>query len=189
MVGTYREEVLIQWVGVGSASICLVALQREHEELAQKRAAANDGTDDPARTAAAAAAASAAARQELASAGGAPALQVQVIDGRIVVNESSLTAAASTREDTGAYRRVEESASRLNSRSYSNWTKAERWTPADTALWYKALKQFGSDFGLIQRLFPSRTRRQVKSKFRAEEKLHPRRIASALNYRTDGQAP
>jgi len=50
----------------------------------------------------------------------------------------------------------------------------------------QALQQFGTDFELIQNLFPGRTRRQVKAKFKNEEKLNPVRLADALGHKTQG---
>jgi len=124
----------------------------------------------------------------LAALGGL-APQVQVVNGRIVVNEQSLTVAAPAGGDAaaaagGALRRVEESGAKLNSATYSNRTKPERWSTADTGLFYRALAQFGTDFSLIERLFPGRTRRQIKSKFNAEERADPRRIEAALRDRS-----
>jgi transcription factor TFIIIB component B'' len=50
----------------------------------------------------------------------------------------------------------------------------------------QALQLFGTDFELIQNLFPGRTRRQVKAKFKNEEKLNPVRLADALGRKTQG---
>ena len=47
--------------------------------------------------------------------------------------------------------RVEESGVKLNSATYSNYTKAEKWTREDTDFFYEALRQFGTDFALLQR--------------------------------------
>lgn len=65
--------------------------------------------------------------------------QVQVVNGRIVINQQSLVVGAqeSTREDTESYRRVEETRSKLNYNSYSNRTPVERWRKDDTELFYK----------------------------------------------------
>lgn len=116
--------------------------------------------------------------------------QVQIVNGRIVINQQSLVVAAqaSTREDTDSYRRVEEDRPKLNYNSYSNRTPVERWKAEDTDLFYKALQQFGTDFELIQNLFPGRTRRQVKAKFKNEEKLNPVRLADALGHKTQDQS-
>lgn len=78
-------------------------------------------------------------------------------------------------------RRVEESGNKLSASSYSGYLTPEKWTDKDTATFYQALRQFGLDFGLIQKLFPSRARRQIKSKFMREEKKHPEKINEALN--------
>ncbi|KAL4524575.1 hypothetical protein Ndes2526A_g06695 [Nannochloris sp. 'desiccata'] len=76
--------------------------------------------------------------------------QVQVVDGRIVVNRQSLTVEAQEREQ---YTRiVTEDMNRLNSMSYTNRISNERWTTEDTELFYKALSQFGTDFTLISHL-------------------------------------
>lgn len=65
--------------------------------------------------------------------------QVQIVNGRIVINQQSLVVAAqaSTREDTDTYRRVEEDRPKLNYNSYSNRTPVERWKAEDTNLFYK----------------------------------------------------
>ncbi|XP_024359822.1 uncharacterized protein [Physcomitrium patens] len=116
--------------------------------------------------------------------------QVQIVNGRIVINQQSLMVAAqaSTREDIDTYRRVEEDRPKLNSNSYSNRTHVERWKQEDTDLFYKALQQFGTDFELIQNLFPGRTRKQVKSKFKNEERLNPVRLADALGHKIQDQS-
>jgi len=71
--------------------------------------------------------------------------QVQIVNGRIVINQQSLVVAAqaSTRENTEAYRRVEEDRPKLNYNSYSNRTPVERWRAEDTDLFYKVWWQFG----------------------------------------------
>lgn len=111
--------------------------------------------------------------------------QVQVINGQIVINEESLV--VSHRElnvdDIQTYRRVEETSSKLNYHTYMNRTPVERWSKSDTELFYKAMQQFGTDFGMIQHLFPGRTRRQVKAKFKLEERKHPLQLANALIHR------
>ncbi|XP_024401733.1 uncharacterized protein [Physcomitrium patens] len=116
--------------------------------------------------------------------------QVTIVNGRIVINQQSLVvgAQASTREDTNTYQRVEEDRPKLNYNSYSNRTPVERWKQEDTDLFYKALEQFGTDFELIQNLFPGRTRKQVKSKFKNEERLNPLRLSDALGHKTQDQS-
>jgi transcription factor TFIIIB component B'' len=111
--------------------------------------------------------------------------QVQVIDGNIVINPQSLTVNAAAEKDVGMteFKRVEESGSRLNSATYSNRAKAEKWSKEDTELFYRAMTQFGTDFSLIARLFPGRSRRQVKRKYLIEDRADPRRVEQAIKSR------
>ena len=73
-----------------------------------------------------------------------------------------MSAASERAAALNEFKRVEENGTKLNSSSYANFTKAEKWTNEDTEFFFQALKQFGTDFSLIQRLFPGRTRRQIK---------------------------
>ncbi|GJP50927.1 hypothetical protein CLOM_g10079, partial [Closterium sp. NIES-68] len=117
--------------------------------------------------------------------GGSFAPQVTVIDGRIVVNEASLTVDAQGGRDEGmeGYRRVEESTARLNYGTHMKREKSDRWTADETTQWYLALQQFGTDFEMLQALFPKRSRRQMKAKFKREETLHPHLVTHALTHR------
>lgn len=117
-------------------------------------------------------------------AGSVLAPQVQVIDGRIVVNAASLTVQA--QELQPFTRVVTEDTPKLNSLTYMNKLSNERWSPEDTELFYKALSQFGTDFSLISQLFPGRQRRHLKNKFTRESKLFPRRIDDAIKASAGG---
>ena len=108
--------------------------------------------------------------------------QVLVVDGRIVINEKSLTVNAAVERATALsdFTRVEESGTKLNSATYANYAKAEKWTKEDTEFFFQALRQFGTDFSLIQRLFPGRSRRQIKKKYLMEDKMNPTRVEEAI---------
>ena len=108
--------------------------------------------------------------------------QVQVINGQIVINEQSLTVNAAVERATALsdFTRVEENGTKLNSATYANYTKAEKWTREDTEFFFQALRQFGTDFSLIQRLFPGRSRRQIKKKYLVEDKTNPQRVEAAI---------
>ncbi|XP_078439521.1 homeodomain-like superfamily protein isoform X2 [Wolffia australiana] len=73
---------------------------------------------------------------------------------------------------------------RLNYHTYMNKPRSERWSKMDTDLFYKAVRQFGTDFAMIQQLFPNRTRHQIKLKFKNEERKHPLQIADAVVHRS-----
>jgi len=114
--------------------------------------------------------------------------QVVVVDGQIVVNQETLSVQAQPGNVPPERRRlVEETQQRLNSATYSRRTNPERWSYADTELFYKALREFGTDFSLIERLFPGRNRRQVKRKWLKEERLNPARVEEALKWRGGGE--
>ncbi|KAH9309863.1 hypothetical protein KI387_037774, partial [Taxus chinensis] len=112
--------------------------------------------------------------------------QIKVVNGQIVINEESLVVSHRdlNTDDFRTYRRVEESTSKLNYHTYMNRTPAERWSKSETELFYKAMQQFGTDFAMIQHLFPGRTRRQVKAKFKTEERKNPLQLADALLHRS-----
>lgn len=55
-----------------------------------------------------------------------------------------------------------------------------RWTTEETEQFYKALCQYGTDFSTIEKIM-NRDRKQIKNKFKKEEKENPKRIEQALN--------
>ncbi|CAD7698069.1 unnamed protein product [Ostreobium quekettii] len=115
--------------------------------------------------------------------------QVQVIDGRIVLNTQSLEVHAQESGLAG-YQRVEEGEDRLvNSHTYSNWIKPKRWKKEDSLLLYEGLRQFGTDFTLIGQLFPDRQRKQLKTKFQKEWRANPKKMEAIVAGRsnTEGQ--
>ncbi|MQL96206.1 hypothetical protein Taro_028886, partial [Colocasia esculenta] len=77
------------------------------------------------------------------------------------------------------------SSTKLNYHTYMNRIRSDRWSKVDTELFYQAVRQFGSDFAMIQQLFPNRTRHQIKLKFKNEERKHPLQIADALIHRSN----
>ena len=121
--------------------------------------------------------------QAMPAEAGAPASlapQVHIIDGKIVVDDATLTVTATRESETGSFRRIVESGTILNSSTYSNRIKPERWSVEDTDKFFRCLTMFGSNFTLIANLFPTRNRRQIKNKFTAEDRRDPARITKCL---------
>ncbi|KAI7699316.1 hypothetical protein KC353_g16520, partial [Hortaea werneckii] len=58
--------------------------------------------------------------------------------------------------------------------------KSDPWGEEETDRFYSALQMFGTDFFLISKMFPPKTRKQIKLKFNREEKLDPQRVTDAL---------
>ena len=104
--------------------------------------------------------------------------KVRVIDGKIVVDEESLTVAAQQKEEYTKV--VTEESHTINSMSYVNRLSNDRWSVEDTELFFRALSQFGTDFSLMAMLFPGRMRKHLKKKFCKESKVCPERIDAAM---------
>lgn len=126
---------------------------------------------------------------QVAFGGRAPAFVPQVRvgeDGDIIMDSSFLTATSSQPGSNAYddYERVDQRNSRhITNASYSNRKTVERWSPDETELFYKALSSFGTDFEIIARLFPKRDRRQIKNKFKKEERERPYKIEHTLHRR------
>ena len=107
-----------------------------------------------------------------------------MVDGRLMLNQSSLA----VRVDSGeagaeSFRVVYEEGTHVTSSSYANKTPSDKWTPSETSAFYVALSQYGTDFSMIERILPNRSRKQIKNKFKKEEREHPQRVDDALNRR------
>lgn len=59
--------------------------------------------------------------------------------------------------------------------------KPGAWKKEETEKFYAALRMFGTDFGIIARMFPGRTRGQIKAKFQREERANSDIIDDCLN--------
>ncbi|CAI0437951.1 unnamed protein product [Linum tenue] len=71
----------------------------------------------------------------------------------------------------------------FNSHSFMNRTRTVRWSKQETDLFYEGIRQFGTDLSLVQQLFPGRDRRQIKNKFKAEERRQPFLLHEAVGNR------
>jgi hypothetical protein len=123
------------------------------------------------------------ARSEVAE--GAPLVpQVKLVGGRIQIDRESLSA---TPTETGDRGPVTYESARGKIRTSYNSRKGPivRWTPAETELFYRALRMCGTDFSLMELLLPGRSRAQIHAKYKKEEKDNPRLIERALQNRLD----
>ena len=60
-------------------------------------------------------------------------------------------------------------------------TVPTRWSAKETRAFYDALRQCGTDFGLVQMFCVGRTRMQLKRKFKVESRKNPRLVDMALD--------
>ncbi len=108
-------------------------------------------------------------------------LQLQNVNGRYVVVASSVEVGGRNPDDEKQYEEVyEDAAMTATSNSFSEREKTERWQTNETRLFFKSLQQCGTDFSMIEQLFPRRTRKQLKNKFKKEERLRPQLVSMAL---------
>lgn len=63
-----------------------------------------------------------------------------------------------------------------------NPSSTSRWSKSETELFYQALRQFGTNFEMIQKLFPGRTRHQMTLKFKNERRKFPLQVADATSH-------
>ena len=109
---------------------------------------------------------------------------MRIVNGQIVLDTNSLQVDRALRDAVGdvAVEYVEENPLEkvVNSRSYSKYQLSPRWDARSTAIFYDGLSQWGTDFDMISRMFPERSRKQVKNKYTLEERRHPDLVRQAL---------
>lgn len=110
--------------------------------------------------------------------------QIQIIDGKLVLNQDSITIRQQVVNFEKDYERVDEKETkRITSATYSRFKKTPKWSREETELFFSGVQQFGCDFSYISKLFPHRDRRQIRNKFKKEEKENRSRIESCLRNR------
>ncbi|XP_062196159.1 uncharacterized protein LOC133899206 [Phragmites australis] len=87
-------------------------------------------------------------------------------------------------DDNRTENSVLQNATKLNYHSYMNKQTRAKWSKSDTDLFYQGLRQFGSDFAMIQQLFPDKTCHQVRQKFKTEERKNPMQVHDAIIHRS-----
>ncbi|CAI8619033.1 unnamed protein product [Vicia faba] len=87
-------------------------------------------------------------------------------------------------DDDQVSERFTSTAPLLNYQSFMDKAPRGKWSKQDTEVFYEAVRQFGTDFSMIQQLFPDKTRHQVKLKYKKEERQHPLQLSDAVNSRS-----
>ena len=114
-----------------------------------------------------------------------PVPQVKVgPDGQLIIDEQSLvieqTNAKKGREVLAKEAIIDDDSN--GSGFYKKRQKSKEWPKWETLKFYKALNTVGTDFLLMQSLFPNRTRQEIKLKFKKEEKVNRNLVEKALAY-------
>ncbi|XP_048483823.1 uncharacterized protein LOC105380205 [Plutella xylostella] len=110
-------------------------------------------------------------------------------NGEIVLDEQSLVIqqTESTRKLSQSI--VHEGAFANGGRGrYSRSRRAADWTHTETVRFYRALAAVGTDFTMMKNMFPDRTRRDLKVKFKKEEKLNGAQVDKALQSQIEWDA-
>jgi transcription factor TFIIIB component B'' len=114
--------------------------------------------------------------------GGGP--RMRIVDGQIVIDDSSLVVDRHKRAAAEALvlEEIEENDfTRITtSGSFMKKEKSQNWDLEELGRFYDGLRMFGTDFQMISKMFPNRSRKQIKLKFNKEEKMFPKKIAAVL---------
>ncbi|PNF19462.1 hypothetical protein B7P43_G02346 [Cryptotermes secundus] len=121
-----------------------------------------------------------------------PVPQVKVgPDGQIILDEKSLvietTGTKKSREDLANSALIVDYGT--GSTGYGTYSKKgkkfKEWSKQETLKFYRALNRVGTDFLLMQSIFPKRTRRDLKIKFKKEDRTNRFLVEKALRYPLD----
>lgn len=114
-----------------------------------------------------------------------PAPQVKVgPDGQLVIDEQSLVIEqTSVRKNKQILSQdaIEENEDHGGG-FYKKRQKSKEWPKWETFKFYKALNVVGTDFLLMQTLFPNRTRQEIKQKYKKEERVNRALVEKTLKY-------
>ena len=107
---------------------------------------------------------------------------VELVDGEIVIRESSLVVGGGDTNVDEEYEEVHEGAGEMTATytSFTNRTKRKTWSAEETKLFYEALRQVGPDFSMMNAFFVDRDRKQLKNKYKVETRKNPQLIQMAL---------
>ncbi len=116
---------------------------------------------------------------------------VQVVNGEIVLQESSVVVPGARRsvqevEAEFGQEVVEEEAqhSAVIGASYNSFVTRrapQHWSVVETKMFYKYLRMVGTDFATMAAFFENRTRKQLKRKYQVENSKNPHLIELALS--------
>ena len=109
-------------------------------------------------------------------------VQLQISDGKLTYNQESTVVDRHIGRNEQNKEVVEENIFEhiVTSETYTKRKVTSKWSPHEVAELFKAVSIFGTDFEMIAKLFPYRTRKQIKAKFLLEEKKRPHLVEFAL---------
>ncbi|XP_011339470.1 transcription factor TFIIIB component B'' homolog isoform X2 [Ooceraea biroi] len=115
-----------------------------------------------------------------------PVPQVKVgPDGQLIIDEQSLVIESSNTKRAKEIMSTDVIIEDENCHSGGFYKKRQRgkdWPKWETFKFYRVLNVVGTDFLLMQTLFPNRTRQEIKQKYKKEERVNRHLIEKALKY-------
>jgi len=156
-----------------------MSVEEEHEETVDDPENDNDKTEDHNEV----------PQQEINenenSSEAIPVPQVKVVNGEIIVDETSLQ--VETTQAKEAKVKMKETTivfeDNKTSTTYGRWSRKRRhndWGKKETIKFYRALAMFSTDFSLMEHFFKNRTRQELRLKFKKEEKMNNKMIDRCL---------
>ena len=109
--------------------------------------------------------------------------QMKLVNGQIVINEESLVVASPDTLASDMPLLAAAPATRFTSATFSKAVHSLPWTHEETALFYRLLSSFGTDFTLLSTALKGRSRGEVKRKYKKEERERPAVVEEALRKR------
>lgn len=113
-----------------------------------------------------------------------PIAQFISVNGELVQNPDALPGARKAGKKLGTWSRFEGNGTNghtnRNSFRRKRWVKNQKWSKTDTETFYTLLSQYGCNFELLSVLLKGRSRKQIKNKYKKEEKANPKRLKKAL---------
>ena len=109
-----------------------------------------------------------------------------IVDGQIRIDEDSLQidrhAAAAVERAHNQLEAVDETnlTRKVNSATWLKRDNSGGWNELLTERFYDGLRMFGTDFEMISKMFPGRTRHKIKLKFIKEERVNYDKIRATL---------
>lgn len=115
-----------------------------------------------------------------------PTPQVKVgPDGQLIIDEQSLVIEQTDARRDGEILASEATIEDDNSHSggfYKKHKRSKEWPKWETFKFYRVLNVVGTDFLLMQTLFPNRSRQEIKQKYKKEERVNRQLVEKALKF-------
>ncbi|GAB6031675.1 hypothetical protein CHUAL_009429 [Chamberlinius hualienensis] len=102
-------------------------------------------------------------------------------DGSLIIDEQSLVIQTSAAKRGLPTVNVRESSSTCNYNSFRKKKPTRTWSDNETSKFYMALSTVGTDFSMMQNLFPKRERHELKLKYKREEKCNKVLVDKAIH--------